>query len=170
MDTATTSLVLSIIAFVISLSTFVILSRKQKQPNPSASPDGFNSRPLQLQAYERLVMLSERIALPNLISRANQPGLDARQMQVLLLESIKQEYEYNMTQQIYVSPVAWEAVRNLKEQTMLIINQVGAAMPSDASGVDLNKVLMDVMMKQQKGQLHSIVLEALNYEARKLMK
>jgi hypothetical protein len=170
MDTATTSLVLSIIAFVISLSTFVILSRKQKQSNTSVSADGFNSRPLQLQAYERLVMLAERIALPNLISRANQPGLDARQMQVLLLESIKQEYEYNMTQQIYVSPVAWEAVKNLKEQTMLIINQVGAAMPTDASGLDLNKVLMDVMMKQQKGQLHSIVLEALNYEARKLMK
>jgi hypothetical protein len=75
-----------------------------------------------------------------------------------------------MTQQIYVSPVAWEAVRNLKDQTMLIINQVAAAMPADASGLDLNKVLMDVMMKQQKGQLHSIVLEALNYEARKLMK
>jgi hypothetical protein len=170
MDTATTSLVLSIIAFVTSLSTFVILSRKQKQPAGSETADGFNSRPLQLQAYERLVMLSERIALPNLISRANQPGLNAREMQVLLLESIKQEYEYNMTQQIYVSPVAWEAVRNLKDQTMLIINQVAAAMPADASGLDLNKVLMDVMMKQQKGQLHSIVLEALNYEARKLMK
>ena len=169
MDTATTSLVLSIIAFVTSLSTFVILSRKQKQSAPETA-DGFNSRPLQLQAYERLVMLSERIALPNLISRANQPGLNAKEMQVLLLESIKQEYEYNMTQQIYVSPVAWEAVKNLKEQTMLIVNQVGAAMPPDASGLDLNKILMDVMMKQQKGQLHAIVLEALNYEARKLMK
>jgi hypothetical protein len=170
MDTATTSLVLSIIAFVISVSTFVILSRKPKQTAASETADGFNSRPLQLQAYERLVMLSERIALPNLISRANQPGLNAKEMQVLLLESIKQEYEYNMTQQIYVSPVAWEAVRNLKEQTMLIINQVGAAMPADSSGLDLNKVLMDVMMKQQKGQLHAIVLEALNFEARKLMK
>jgi len=170
MDTATTSLVLSIIAFVTSLSTFVILSRKQKQSGTVETADGFNSRPLQLQAYERLVMLSERIALPNLISRANQPGLNAKEMQVLLLESVKQEYEYNMTQQIYVSPVAWEAVKNLKEQTMLIINQVGSAMPPDASGLDLNKVLMDVMMKQQKGQLHAIVLEALNYEARKLMK
>jgi len=170
MDTVTISLVLSIIAFVISLSTFVILSRKQKQVATSETSDGFNSRPLQLQAYERLVMLTERIALPNLISRANQPGLNAKEMQVLLLESIKQEYEYNMTQQIYVSPVAWEAVKNLKEQTMLVINQVSAALPPEATGLDLNKILMDVMMKQQKGQLHAIVLEALNYEARKLMK
>jgi hypothetical protein len=169
MDTVTISLVISIIAFVTSLSTFVILSRKTKQPE-SAEANSFNSRPLQLQAYERLVMLSERIALPNLISRANQSGLSAREMQLLLLESIKQEYEYNLTQQIYVSPVAWEAVKNLKEQTMLIINQVAAALPPEATGTDLNKILLDVMMKQQKGQLHSIVLEALNYEARKLMK
>jgi len=169
MDIATISLVVSIIAFVTSLSTFVILSRKQKLPG-SSNGDSFNSRPLQLQAYERLVMLSERIAIPNLISRANQPGMDARSMQLLLLESIKQEYEYNLTQQIYVSPVAWEAVKNLKEQTMLVINQVAAALPQEATGTDLNKILLDVMLKQQKGQLHAIVLEALNYEARKLMK
>jgi len=169
MDTATISLVISIIAFIISVSIFFILNKKQKVIAGEGS-EGFSSRPLQLQAYERLVMLSERIALPGLISRINQPGLTAKQMQLLLLENIKQEYEYNMTQQIYVSPVAWEAVKNLKEQTMLIVNQVSAAMPSDSTGNDLNRVLLDVMMKQQKGQLHAIVLEALNYEARKLMK
>jgi len=170
MDTATISLVISIIAFIVSISIFFILNRKQKQEVPAAGSDGFNSRALQLQAYERLVMLTERIALPNLISRANQPGLNAKEMQLLLLESIKQEYEYNLTQQIYVSPVAWESVKNLKDQTMLVIHQVSAALPPETSGLDLNKILMDVMMKQQKGQLHLIVLEALNYEARKLMK
>jgi hypothetical protein len=171
MDIATISLVISIIAFIISISIFFILSRKQKIASIEGG-NGFNSKPLQLQAYERLVMLSERIALPNLISRANQPGagMNAREMQSLLLESIKQEYEYNLTQQIYVSPVAWEAVKNLKEQTTLVINQVAAALPPEATGIDLNKILLDVMMKQQKGQLHAIVLEALNYEARKLMK
>jgi len=169
MDTATISLVISIIAFIISISIFFILNKKQKVVAAEGG-NAYTSRPLQLQAYERLVMLSERIALPSLISRVNQPGLTARDMQMLLLENIKQEYEYNMTQQIYVSPVAWEAVKNLKEQTMLIVNQVAAALPPESTGNDLNRVLLDVMMKQQKGQLHAIVLEALNYEARKLMK
>jgi len=169
MDTATIALVISIIAFIISISIFFILNKKQKAA-PTEGGDSYTSRPLQLQAYERLVMLSERIALPSLISRVNQPGLSAREMQLLLLESIKQEYEYNMTQQIYVSPVAWEAVKNLKEQTMLIVNQVASALPPESTGIDLNKILLDVMMKQQKGQLHAIVMEALNYEARKLMK
>jgi len=169
MDTATISLVISIIAFIISISIFFILNKKQKIAATEGG-DGYTSRQLQLQAYERLVMLSERIALPNLISRVNQSGLTAKEMQLLLLENIKQEYEYNMTQQIYVSPVAWEAVKNLKEQTMLIVNQVAAALPLESTGNDLNRILLDVMMKQQKGQLHAIVLEALNYEARKLLK
>ena len=169
MDTATISLVIAIIAFIISISIFFILNKKQKVAATEGG-EGYNSRPLQLQAYESLVMLSERIALPSLISRVNQPGLAVKEMQLLLLENIKQEYEYNMTQQIYVSPVAWEAVKNLKEQTMLIVNQVAAAMPPESTGNDLNRVLLDVMMKQQKGQLHAIVLEALNYEARKLMR
>src|SRR5438034_1060643 len=85
MDTATIAIVISIIAFIISISIFFILNRKQKT-GPSEGGDGFTTRPLQLQAYERLVMLAERIALPNLISRANQsqPGLDAKGMQHLL--------------------------------------------------------------------------------------
>mgnify|MGYP001770915432 CR=1 FL=1 len=167
MDTATISLVVSVFALITSLSTFVILSKKKEK---ALATEGFQTKPLQLQAYERLVMLAERISLPNLISWANQPGLSAKEMQMLLLESIKQEYEYNTTQQIYVSPVAWETVKNLKEQTMLIVNQVASSMPPGATGTDLNKVLLDVMMNQPKGQLHSIVLEALNFEAKKLMK
>jgi hypothetical protein len=128
------------------------------------------SRPLQLQAYERLVMLAERIAIPNLVSRVNQPGLTARQMQILLLDNIKQEFEYNTTQQIYVSPTAWEAIRNLKDQNMLIINQVGATLPPEASGLDMNKRLMEFMMNSKKGTLHEIVMEALNYEAKKMIR
>ena len=53
---------------------------------------------------------------------------------------------------------------------MLIVNQVAATLPPESTGNDLNKDLLDVMMKHRKEQLHAIVLEALNYEARKLMK
>jgi hypothetical protein len=91
-------------------------------------------------------------------------------MQRLLLESIKQEYEYNTTQQIYVSPTAWEAVKKLKEQNMLIINQIGTAMPAEASGTDLNRSLLEYTMNQAKGALHDVVRDALNYEAKKIMR
>ncbi len=168
MDTVTLSLILSTVAILLSMLTFYLLYAKQdtrKNIDPA-----YNTRPLQLQAYERLVILTERIALPNLVSRANQPGLTAKEMQLLMLESIKQEFEYNSSQQIYVSPVAWQAVNNLKEQNMLIINQVAQTLPADSRGYDLGKRIMEVIIAQDKKALHNIVLEAMNYEARKLMK
>ena len=161
-------LIVSTMAFLISLGTFYFWRQDRKKPK--AEESSFTTRPLQLQAYERLVMLAERIALPTLISRLNMSGMTAKEMQLLLLESIKQEYEHNATQQIYVSPVAWEAIKNLKDQNMLIINQVAASLPPEASGLDLNRMLLDFVMTQKKGALHSIVLEALNYEAKKIVK
>lgn len=162
------SLIVSTMALLIALGTFYFWNSDRKKPK--ADDSSFTARPLQLQAYERLVMLSERIALPNLVSRLNVPGIGAREMQVLLLESIKQEYEYNATQQIYVSPVAWNAVRNLKDQNMLIVNQVASTVPPEGTGLDLSRRLLEFVMSQKKGELHTIVLEALNYEAKKLMK
>jgi hypothetical protein len=168
MDMTMVSLIVSTLALLIALGTFYFWNSERKKPKPDDS--SFTTRPLQLQAYERLVMLAERIAIPNLVSRANVSGIGAKEMHLLLLESIKQEFEYNATQQIYVSPVAWGAVKNLKDQNMLVINQVAATLPPESSGLDLNRRLMEFMMTQKKGELHSIVLEALNYEAKKLMK
>lgn len=171
MDMNMISLVIAVLAMLMSFYTFYLVNESRKK-KLKGEGDQYTSRPLQLQAYERLVMLAERIAIPSLVSRANQQSanLDARQMRMLLLESVKQEYEYNTTQQIYVSPMAWEAVKNLKDQNMLIINQVGATLPPEASGLDLNKRLLEYMMASKKGALHEVVLEALNFEARKLMR
>ena len=170
MDQNMITLFVAVIALLVSLYAFYLVNEQRKKKVKET--DGFTSRPLQLQAYERLVLLAERIAIPSIVSRANQQqqSLDARQMQIILLESIKQEYEYNTSQQIYVSPVAWEAVRNLKDQNMLIINQVAVTLPAGASGLDLNRRLMEFIMASKKGTLHEIVLEALNYEAKKLMR
>ncbi|PZR28514.1 MAG: hypothetical protein DI535_06435 [Citrobacter freundii] len=170
MSTSLIAILIATLALIVALYSFFTNRGSAKQSKLAGDKDNFSTRPLQLQAYERLVMLSERIAIPNLVSRANQPGFNARDMQMLLIESIKQEFEYNASQQIYVSPVAWEAVNNLKEQNMLIINQVGSTLPPDASGIELNKRLLEFVMTQKKGALHSIVLEALNFEAKKLMK
>lgn len=169
MDVSTISLIVSIAAFLAAFYAVFMLNEMKRTPVKSESSN--ETRPLQLQAYERLVMLAERIGLPNLVSRANQQfSGSAGEMRGLLLESIKQEYDYNATQQIYVSPVAWEALRNLKEQNMLIINQVAGSLPKDATGFDLNKRLMEFAMTEKKGAMHQIVLEALNYEAKKIMK
>lgn len=168
MEETTVSIIISIVALLIALASF-FYTRYNTPKEKNLEPD-FNYRPLQLQAYERLVLLCERIAIPNLISRVSQSNFSAKEMQMVLLDSIKQEFEYNSSQQIYVSPVAWEAVRNLRDQSMLIINQVANVMPPDATANDLNKQLLEVIINQQDAALHTIVLNALNFEAKKLMK
>src|SRR5262245_57267910 len=60
-----------------------------KQGKAGKQEDSGSSQ-LQLQAYERLILLADRIALPNLIGRLNQQGLSAREMQSLLTQNIRQ--------------------------------------------------------------------------------
>ena len=165
MDTTLLSLILSVSALVLSVLAFT--SKNRTSPAPAAGSD---TRSLRLQAYERLVLLTERIALPNLISRLSQPGLSALQMKIVLLENIKQEFDYNSTQQLYVSEIAWDSIRNLKEQNLALIHQVSASLPSEASGSELNKRLLELMMQQTGSPLHEIVTKTLNQEAKILMK
>ena len=165
MQESTISLTISVVALIVALISLLKVPKKERNP---AVP-GFNTVPLQLQAYERLVLLTERLSLPNLISRITQPNLSAKELQVHLLETIKLEFEYNASQQIYVSPIAWDAVRNLRDQNMLIINQVAGLLPPEATGHELSKKLIEVIMQQQESALHTIVLNALNFEAKKLM-
>lgn len=141
----------------------------QNKAEQQESANTTATKQLQLQAYERLILLADRIALPNLISRLNEPGLGARDMQAVLIHNIKTEFEYNITQQMYVSQDAWDAIRNLKDQNMLIINQITSFLPPEATGQDLNRSILEMLVQNPKASLHNIVADALSYEARKLM-
>jgi hypothetical protein len=171
-----TKLIIAVAFAILVAGALVYLFLKQRRElkaaqnaKPSSDETGISTRQLQLQAYERLILLTDRIALPNLIQRVSQPDLNAREMQSLLIHSIRQEFEHNITQQIYVSAEAWDAVRNYKEQNLLIINQVASYLPPDAAGLDLNKHLLELLMQSPKASLQNIVSDALSYEAKKLM-
>src|SRR5688500_19480905 len=92
MELTTLSLILSGLAILLAIYAII---RKQPAAAINREPEKFASIPLQLQAYERLVLLTERIALPNLISRLNKPGISAYEMKVILVETIRQEFDYN---------------------------------------------------------------------------
>jgi hypothetical protein len=167
-----------VIAFALGGSlAYIFWRERQKAKRPSAAHPSagggaasFSPAQLQLQAYERLILLTERIALPSLISRLKHEGFSSREMQAMLTESIRHEFDHNITQQIYVSPEAWDAVRNLKEQNIFIINQVASFLPPNASALDLNKHLLDMIAQNPKASLHGVVSEVLSFEAKKAMK
>ena len=161
-------LVLAAVVVVGALAYFFYNREKPAQEEAPKST-GSVSNSLQLQAYERMALLVDRITIPNLISRISHEGLSARDMQLVLTRSIRDEFDYNITQQIYITPETWNAVKNLKEKNLLIINQVGSLIPSNATGLDLNKAILEYLMNDPKANQHELVSEALSFEAKKLL-
>jgi len=123
---------------------------------------------LPLQAYERLSLLADRISLKNLVARLHSTTLSAAELHVLLIETIRTEYEHNITQQVYVNPQVWKAVTNLKEQNIFLINQLAAPLPQYASSLDLSKAILEYTGKEN-AELSNIVLDAIQYEVKKLI-
>ena len=114
-------------------------------------------------------MLAERIALPSLISRVPAGDLNVRQLQSVLIDQVKTEFDYNLSQQIYVAPQAWQAISNLKEQNIFIINKVAETLSPDDRGVELSKRIIELVNADPNVSLHPVVVEALTFEAKKLL-
>lgn len=134
------------------------------------SSTGFNSdtHKLKLQAYERLTVFAERAALKNLVSRTPTNGLTVVDAQLIFLESLKAEYDYNVSQQIYITDDMWKAITNLKDQNTYIVNQLAATLPSNENGIELSKRILEYI-SNNNAELSQIVLDALRYEAKKIL-
>jgi len=87
-----------------------------------------NILPLKLQAYERLMLLCERISIPNLTYRLANKDITKDQLQTAMMIAIQQEYEHNLTQQIYVSDKLWDIINLAKDQTIQIISKASESM------------------------------------------
>lgn len=164
-----TTMFLTILIGVMIAGLLSYLFYLQRKSKTEEQQNNSRSRALQLQAYERLTLLVDRIAIPNLISRTGHNSLSAWDMQMILTKSIRDEFDYNITQQVYVTPATWNAVKGFKEKNLLLINQAAAALPPGATALDLNRSLLDHTLHDSKANLGDLVSEALSYEARKLL-
>jgi len=121
-----------------------------------------------LQAYERLTLLADRISLKNIVSNISPQDLLVLDLQLQLLKTIRTEYEYNVSQQIYVSADMWKAIGNLKDQHIYIINQIAATLPSRAPAIELSKRILE-FSANNNADLSSIVQDALQFEAKEIL-
>jgi len=93
--------------------------------------------PIRLQAYERSTLFLERIGMENLITRVSKPGMMAEQLHLTIITSIRSEYEHNLSQQIYMSSDAWEAVKIAREETLKIVHTARASTKPKGSAIEL---------------------------------
>jgi len=98
--------------------------------------------PLRLQAYERVVLFIERVNPANLLIRLNGTAYQAAELHSLIVTEIRNEYQHNVTQQLYVSNRAWAVVKRVKDDTLSIVNNAVKALPENASGLELSKIIL----------------------------
>jgi hypothetical protein len=105
--------------------------------------------PNRLQAYERMCLFLERIAPQNMLLRLNEPGITARDFHRILLDEIRNEYNHNVSQQIYMSENVWNMVKNAKEDLVIQINEASSQLPPEATSLDLAKKIFEMSMNKQ---------------------
>ncbi|WKK79980.2 DUF7935 family protein [Marivirga arenosa] len=99
--------------------------------------------PIRLQAYERMSLFLERISPDQLIKRVQQNDQNVAEMQYLLLNEIREEFNHNLSQQVYMSDEAWKIIRNAKEELIMLVNQSAKSLDPEAKSIELVKKIYE---------------------------
>lgn len=103
--------------------------------------------PIRLQAYERICMLIERISPQNLVPRVNKGSMTAPELQRALMQEIRNEVNHNLSQQVYISPMAWKLTKQSAEAVKGLVLACTRDLPQQAvTGNDLARKILEATM------------------------
>ena len=97
--------------------------------------------PIRLQAYERMTLFLERISPDQIIKRVNQNEMNVAELQYVMLNEIREEFNHNLSQQVYMSDDAWKIIKNAKEELIMLINQSAKEINAEAKSIELVKAI-----------------------------
>jgi hypothetical protein len=107
-----------------------------------------NTLPIRLQAYERMALFLERIAPAKLLIRVSPTSSDEGAYESLLVATIEQEFEHNISQQIYVSDECWNIIVAAKNTTIQLIRKAGL-LEKTGTANKLREVILTEMMEKR---------------------
>lgn len=106
------------------------------------------SLPVRLQAYERIALFLERISPNKLLLRIGPMSSNKNDYETLLIRTIEQEFEHNLSQQIYLSDSCWAIVNASKSATVQLIRKAGMSDKVDNADKLREVILTDMMDKR----------------------
>lgn len=119
--------------------------------------------PIRLQAYERMVLFLERISPNNLLLRLGGSATTVLEFQQRLLQEIRDEYNHNLSQQVYMSQAVWDEIQAAMNDVMTLINQASGDTRPDAPSLDLSRRIFERIIQKDK-QPTSEALKAVKQE------
>lgn len=115
--------------------------RKQNSPNITT---------LKLRAYERLMLLLERITPHSMLLNRIGANMSVLELQATLLDDIRKEFEHNCSQQIYVSTELWQTIVAAKDNTVQLINLSSAQYESGEPASKLATTIIQIYDTQDE--------------------
>lgn len=105
-----------------------------------------NAFPLRLQAYERMALFLERINPAKLLIRVAPATADKDSYLAALVTAIENEFDHNMSQQIYISDECWNVIKASKNATIQLIRKASAEADSANK---LREVVLNELLEKQ---------------------
>lgn len=159
-------------AFVLFLTVLVMLRNWSKNEDKRRKNE-FNMHltddilPVRLQAYERSILLLERISPESMILRISHQDYSARQLHQELLSHITQEFEHNIAQQTYISTEGWDKMKSAKNQVINLVNETAKEVKPDAPGPTLGKLILE-RLSELKNPPSQVAIDYLKQEVKTL--
>jgi len=94
--------------------------------------------------------------------------MDAKMLQTEMSRAIREEFDHNLSQQLYVSEGAWELIKNAKEEMIRLISATGESMPKSSTGIEYSRKLFQTASQIERLP-SQIALEYLRKETRLIL-
>lgn len=106
------------------------------------------SLPLRLQAYERLTLLCDRMEIMNVLLRIRMGGMTVSDLKGAMLLAIRQEFDHNTSQQLYVSDTLWKIISVSKDETLNFVVEAADGLDPQANDDVLVQMLLRMLNNQ----------------------
>ena len=136
-------------ALLVLLTAYLLIDKMlrndEKRRNFELRKDNASTLiPIRLRAYERLILVLERTTPSTMIVSVAKPNMTNIELHTQLLESIRQEFSHNLSQQIYVSDEIWNYIRSAQESLLRLVNTCAAQCNPAKSASELAERIIQV--------------------------
>ncbi len=166
-DLNTLLLILAII-FLLLAGYFNFNRPKNKKKTAKETPRNSDVITLRLQAYERLVLLMERLNPQELVMRYVAQAATVSDLQLLLLSTIRSETEYNYSQQLYVSNEAWSQIMAARNSVTSLVIQAATALQPEEPATALSRKIIELSSNLNPSPTHTAI-KVLKQEIRAIL-
>ena len=134
-------------ALIVLLATWVVMyklfqSEQQKREWELKKAAQKEISPIRLRAYERLALVLERTQPEHLLMDIDVSSMTVPELQQRLLQTIRLEFDHNLSQQVYVSEQVWDKIVQARGQMLAFVSAMAMQLPPNSTSLDYAKILL----------------------------